>query len=141
MSRNARDEQGIQQSIDDALAPTDHTARLAFLRDMLGDWFETTPHEIDRIELLNQIRAVVAGYSPFRDEPVDQVKWVPAAAVQANDYNPNSVAKVEMGFLALLVQTYRRPHPVLGKACCRVVGANSLVEQCDVKESPRNGLR
>lgn len=32
-------------------------------------------------------------------QPVDLVRWVPIDQVQANDYNPNSVAKVEMKLL------------------------------------------
>lgn len=36
--------------------------------------------------------------SPFSD-PVDLIQWVPADQVQANDYNPNKVAPIEMELL------------------------------------------
>lgn len=41
---------------------------------------------------LNQI-------SPLNEQPVDRVRWVDIDKVQANDYNPNSVANKEMSLL------------------------------------------
>jgi len=52
-----------------------------------------------RIEALNKIRAALHEVSPFRAEPVDCVRWVPGDAVDANDYNPNTVAPPEMKLL------------------------------------------
>jgi hypothetical protein len=37
--------------------------------------------------------------SPFKGEPVDCLQWVVPDAVEANDYNPNSVAPPEMELL------------------------------------------
>jgi len=37
--------------------------------------------------------------SPLNSQPIDFVRWVPIGEVQANDYNPNSVAKNEMRLL------------------------------------------
>ena len=37
--------------------------------------------------------------SPHNSQPIDNVRWVPIEKVQANDYNPNSVAKNEMRLL------------------------------------------
>jgi ParB-like chromosome segregation protein Spo0J len=56
--------------------------------------------ELDaKIEAINSIRAELHKYSPFKNEPVDFVKWVPSYQVIANDYNPNSVAPPEMKLL------------------------------------------
>lgn len=52
-----------------------------------------------RIELLNEIKLALHKASPFVNEPVDCVLWVKAEDVQANDYNPNSVAPPEMKLL------------------------------------------
>lgn len=52
-----------------------------------------------RIGIINEIRRELHRYSPFAAEPVDCVLWVPAGAVTANDYNPNSVAPPEMKLL------------------------------------------
>lgn len=55
--------------------------------------------EDERIAAINVLRALLHQYSPFADEPVDCVQWVPAEQVQANDYNPNAVAPPEMRLL------------------------------------------
>ncbi len=67
--------------------------------------------ELERIDLLNKIRELLHEASPFRDEPVDFVKWVPCEDVRANDYNPNKVAPPEMRLLAtsILADGYTQP--------------------------------
>jgi ParB-like chromosome segregation protein Spo0J len=54
-----------------------------------------------RIDIINQIRALLHSISPFKDEPIDYVEWVKSERVMANDYNPNDVAKPEMDLLKL----------------------------------------
>jgi len=63
------------------------------------------------IDGLNKIRSALHEMSPFASEPVDCVLWVQSDHVQANDYNPNSVAKVEMSLLAtsILHDGYTQP--------------------------------
>ena len=65
----------------------------------------------ERIAAINLIRSEISKYSPFVTEPVDNVQWVKAEAVQANDYNPNSVAPPEMELLRLsiLADGYTQP--------------------------------
>lgn len=53
----------------------------------------------DRVEAINQIKRALHEVSPFKNEPVDCVLWVPSDLVRANDYNPNSVAPPEMRLL------------------------------------------
>lgn len=53
----------------------------------------------DRVNAINEIRKILCIYSPFNLEPVDCVQWVKSDQVQANDYNPNSVAPPEMKLL------------------------------------------
>lgn len=56
--------------------------------------------ELDqKVEALNAIRRLAHKLSPFKSEPVDCVQWIPADLVNANDYNPNSVAPPEMRLL------------------------------------------
>jgi len=52
-----------------------------------------------RVELINAIKVELHRVSPFSDEPVDCVIWVKGESVEANDYNPNSVAPPEMKLL------------------------------------------
>lgn len=88
------------------------------------EWNETLEHAVQllrpflleaplaiRISRLNAIRVALAQYSPFISEPVDLVQWIPADSVQANDYNPNTVAPPEMELLRLsiLADGYTQP--------------------------------
>lgn len=70
----------------------------------------------DRIQLLNTCRRILAEHSPFRDEPVDHVEWVPATSVQANSYNPNSVAPPEMELLRLSILADGYTQPIVTNA-------------------------
>jgi ParB-like chromosome segregation protein Spo0J len=51
--------------------------------------------------------------SPFKSEPVDCVLWVPADSVQANDYNPNTVAPPEMELLRLSIMADGYTQPIV----------------------------
>lgn len=57
------------------------------------------PDLATRVEALNLARRALHAVSPFQDQPVDLVEWVPAGQVQANGYNPNTVAPPEMRLL------------------------------------------
>src|SRR6188472_2176554 len=57
----------------------------------------------DRVKAVNAVRAALAAYSPFSAEPVDHVQWVRSDEIEANDYNPNSVAPPEMELLRLSI--------------------------------------
>lgn len=48
---------------------------------------------------LNGIRDLLHELAPNAAEPVDLVRWVPIELVEANDYNPNHVARIEMTLL------------------------------------------
>lgn len=63
--------------------------------------------------MLNQARAALHEVSPFREEPVDFVQWVPADDVTANDYNPNAVAPPEMELLRLSVMADGYTQPIV----------------------------
>jgi hypothetical protein len=64
-----------------------------------------------RVERLNELRRLISKHSPFKDEPVDFVEWVPNEQVTANEYNPNTVAPPEMELLRLsiLADGYTQP--------------------------------
>lgn len=53
-----------------------------------------------KVEAINYVRSVISKeFSPFKNEPIDFVQWVLSEKVEANDYNPNSVAPPEMELL------------------------------------------
>ena len=67
----------------------------------------------DRVLAINTIRAVIHQISPFAHEPVDFVKWIPATQVEANDYNPNTVAPPEMELLYVSIQADGYTQPIV----------------------------
>lgn len=67
----------------------------------------------DRVELLNRVRLALHEVSPFKDEPVDCVQWVPAEFIEANDYNPNTVAPPEMELLELSIMQDGYTQPIV----------------------------
>jgi len=68
-----------------------------------------TLHE--KINAINELKIALHEISPFRDNPVDCVVWVRSDSVNANDYNPNSVAPPEMRLLetSILNDGYTQP--------------------------------
>lgn len=68
-------------------------------------------HILEQVQVLNEIKKALHAISPFKDEPVDCVLWVEGATVEANDYNPNSVAPPEMKLLetSILQDGYTQP--------------------------------
>lgn len=53
----------------------------------------------DPLGLIESLRELLNDLSPVKDQPIDRVRWVHIDQVQANDYNPNSVAPNEMRLL------------------------------------------
>lgn len=83
-----------------------------FKAQMIPIFRELNNLELDqKIIILNEIKTWLHEISPFKDEPVDCVKWIPADDIQANDYNPNSVAPPEMRLLehSILNDGYTQP--------------------------------
>ena len=70
--------------------------------------------EIDElVECLNEIRNSLHEISPFKNEPVDFVRWVKNTTVGANDYNPNTVAPPEMELLRLSIANDGYTQPIV----------------------------
>lgn len=73
--------------------------------------------EESKIEAINQIKLRLHKISPMKNEPVDCVLWVKNTEVEANDYNPNSVAPPEMELLAhsIIEDGFTQPIVTYGK--------------------------
>ena len=67
----------------------------------------------ERVDVLNNIRAMLHLASPFKDEPVDCIQWVKSGNVIANDYNPNSVAPPEMKLLEKSIEADGYTQPIV----------------------------
>jgi ParB-like chromosome segregation protein Spo0J len=72
--------------------------------------------DVEKIDCLNDIREILHKHSPFRNEPVDLVRWIKADVVRANDYNPNTVAPPEMRLLAVSILHDGYTQPVVSNA-------------------------
>ena len=71
-----------------------------------------------KVFVLNSIRTELHQLSPFSHEPVDCVQWVPFDLVQANDYNPNSVAPPEMRLLEHSISEDGYTQPIVAWKNC-----------------------
>lgn len=74
---------------------------------------ESTTTVEDRIHTINTLRQTIHEYSPFKNEPVDFVRWMPFSSVVANSYNPNSVAPPEMELLKTSISQDGYTQPIV----------------------------
>jgi len=67
----------------------------------------------EKVNGINEIREAIHSESPFKNEPVDFVKWVLSDDVVANDYNPNKVAPPEMELLEVSIMNDGYTQPIV----------------------------
>lgn len=67
----------------------------------------------DKVNYINDLRYTIHILSPFKNEPVDYVKWVVNEDVVANDYNPNKVAPPEMELLEVSIMNDGYTQPIV----------------------------
>lgn len=67
----------------------------------------------NKVSIINELREFIHNESPFKNEPVDYVKWILAENVVANDYNPNKVAPPEMELLEISIMNDGFTQPVV----------------------------
>ena len=70
------------------------------------------------VSAINEARQALHEISPFSSEPVDFVRWVKSDCVQANDYNPNSVAPPEMKLLHTSIKNDGYTQPIVTSTDC-----------------------
>lgn len=67
----------------------------------------------ERILAINKLKISLHEISPMKSEPVDCVLWVKNTDIQANDYNPNSVAPPEMELLKTSIMNDGYTQPIV----------------------------
>lgn len=67
----------------------------------------------ETVNLINELRETIHEISPFKNEPVDFVRWVKSDSVIANDYNPNKVAPPEMELLEVSIMNDGYTQPIV----------------------------
>ena len=78
--------------------------------ELITKWFNEAD---DKIEFLNELRTFISSLSPQKSQPVDRILWAPVDIVQANDYNPNSVASIEMELLYVSISHDGYTQPIV----------------------------
>jgi ParB-like chromosome segregation protein Spo0J len=68
----------------------------------------------EQVSACNHIKEALHEVSPFKNEPVDCVLWLPNEVVRANDYNPNAVAPPEMKLLEISIDADGYTQPIVG---------------------------
>jgi len=82
---------------------------------LIPHWLEIMSLD-EKIKAINELREFIHEISPFNDEPVDMVYWVKNDIVEANDYNPNSVAPPEMELLERSINADGYTQPIVSWA-------------------------
>jgi len=67
----------------------------------------------EKVEFINKLRYEIHLLSPFKNEPIDYVKWEFSENVVANDYNPNKVAPPEMELLEVSIMNDGYTQPIV----------------------------
>lgn len=80
------------------------------LAEQVREEFETAA---DKQAFIDDLRNLLHELSPQRGQPIDNIKWVPVEKVEANDYNPNSVACNEMRLLYTSIEHDGYTQPVV----------------------------
>ena len=83
------------------------------MENAIKDYLLSIENEDELIEKINSIKKAMHEVSPFKNEPVDCVIWVKSDTVEANDYNPNSVAPPEMELLKHSIKNDGYTQPVV----------------------------
>lgn len=68
---------------------------------------------LNQYQAINALRDILHEISPGGSQPVDYVRWIPIDEVEPNNYNPNSVAKIEMGLLLKSIEQDGYTQPVV----------------------------
>lgn len=80
---------------------------------MINDLTKWLVSQDDLVGAIERVRQALHDIHPNGAQPVDLVRWVPLDMVEPNDYNPNSVAHIEMGLLLKSVDHDGYTQPVV----------------------------
>jgi ParB-like chromosome segregation protein Spo0J len=82
------------------------------LNDLVAT-IEGLENDEERVKFFELIREVLNRSHPIQSQPIDRVRWVNIEEVQANDYNPNSVASKEMQLLYTSIKEDGYTQPIV----------------------------
>ena len=83
------------------------------IKAQIKEALDGTPDLEAKMSLANIIVAQTMDSTPMASQPVAKVMWVHLDRVSPNDYNPNSVAKIEMRLLLRSIEHDNYTQPVV----------------------------
>jgi len=84
------------------------------LKNAIREAIETSVNSAeDKQACITELRTLLHELCDQQVSPIDNVRWVPIDEVEPNDYNPNSVAKIEMGLLVKSIDKDGYTQPVV----------------------------
>lgn len=86
--------------------------RLKTLGKEIGN-FLAASDDNSKLVISDYIGDILHSVSPLKSQPVNRVQWVDIDSVEANDYNPNSVANQEMSLLYVSIKHDGYTQPVV----------------------------
>lgn len=69
--------------------------------------------EEDKNRVIVLMREILHNASQNNEQPVDHIRWIAIERIEPNDYNPNSVAKIEMNLLYKSIEHDGYTQPVV----------------------------
>lgn len=90
-----------------------HKEMAELLKHSILEDIQSIAGEQDKIDFLNDLKSYLHEISPLAGQPVDNVEWVSVDRVEANNYNPNSVANKEMQLLHTSIKHDGYTQPVV----------------------------
>lgn len=85
-----------------------------FVQDQLRGLLSSVDSQDELIDVINELRGTIGEYSPFKDQPVDNIQWIKNDRVHANAWNPNKVAPPEMELLRISIDHDGFTQPIVG---------------------------
>ena len=67
----------------------------------------------ERANAIYELGKALQKVNPFASQPVSFVRWIPVEKITPNDYNPNAVAKKEMGLLYISIKHDGYTQPIV----------------------------
>ena len=80
---------------------------------LVQDLIERIGAADDPYAAAEQVREAIHRAHPNAAQPVDLVRWVPIEMIEPNDYNPNSVARIEMSLLLRSIEHDGYTQPIV----------------------------
>jgi hypothetical protein len=81
--------------------------------EAVTQYVQMAENQTEQIQAINGLRSLLHDLTPISGQPVGNVQWIHHSQVQANDYNPNAVARNEMRLLYVSIEHDGYTQPIV----------------------------